>query len=161
MPNQPLTDEQLKDRVVEQASAGDFIGARQTIRGIDGKGHQHDAWIAILGIQMDRRDVQGIKETIVACTDHSLLHCLWYRELPLYVYRAGDVAGALEIAKTMGDFGQLSLVVIPIGLAAKGDFVRAREAVVHIDDEPTRSHIMNMVDELQQKGTSPQATSQN
>lgn len=78
MPNQLLTHEQLKDRAIEQATAGDIIGARQTIRGMVDRGYQHDAWIAILGIQTDRGDVQGVKETIVACPDHSLLRGLWY-----------------------------------------------------------------------------------
>jgi hypothetical protein len=156
MPNQPLTDEQLKDRAIEQASAGDFIGARQTTRGIIDREYLRQAWLEILGIQTDRGDVQGIKETIVACPDHSLLRCLWYHELPLYLYRAGDISGAMEIANSMGDFGKFSLALIPLGLAGKGDFVAARKAVSHIDDEATRNSVMNQVDELQGKGTNPE-----
>ena len=155
------TDKHLEDCAIKQATVGDIIGARQTLRGIVDKGCQHDAWIAILGIQMDRRDVQGIKETIVACPDHSILRCLWYRDLPLYFYRAGDVAGAIEIANTMGDFGKFALALIPIGLATTGDFVGAREAVSRISDEVTRNDRMNTVDELQRKSETLEGSSPN
>ena len=56
----------------------------------------------------------------------------------------------------MGDLGKFSLMLIPIGLAGNGDFVAAREAAFHIDDEATRNSIINMVDEIQGKGTNPE-----
>ena len=148
MRNPSLVDENLKNRVIEQALAGDVIGARQTISEMGNPRYQREAWIAILGIQRNRKDVQGIKDTIVACPDHSLLHCIWYRELPLYFNRAGDVCGAMEIATTMGDFGKFSLMLIPMALGLKGDYVGMREVVSRIEDEATRNSILNTVDEL-------------
>ena len=60
----------------------------------------------------------------------------------------GMFAGAMEIAYTMGDVGEFSLLMIPFGLALKGDFVGMREAVSCIKDEATRNRILNTVDEL-------------
>ncbi len=148
MQNPSLVDENLKNRIIEQALAGDVIGARQTIREMVDPRYQREAWIAILGIQSDRMDVEGIKETIVACTDDSLLHCISYHHLPLDVSRAGDVCGAMEIANTMGVAGEFSLMMIPCGLALEGNFVGMREAVSCIEDEATRNRILNTVDEL-------------
>ena len=148
MRNPSLVDENLKNCVIEQALAGDVIGARQTISEMGNPRYQREAWIAILGIQRNRKDVQGIKDTIVACPDHSLLHCISYHHLPLDISRAGDVCGAMEIAYTLGDDGEFSLLMIPFGLALKGDFVGMREAVSCIEDEATRHRILNTVDEL-------------
>jgi len=158
MQNPSLVDENLRNRVIEQAVAGDVIGARQTISEMVDPRYQREAWMAILGIQSDRKDVQGIKETIVACPDHSLLHCISYHHLPLYIDRAGDVRGAMEIATTMGDDGKFSLLVIPFCLALKGDFAGMREAVSCIEDEATRNSILNTVDELlrQKQNNEPQ-----
>lgn len=51
----------------------------------------------------------------------------------------------------MGSDGMFSLLLIPVNLAGRGDFVGAREAVSHIDDEAVRSMIVNFVDERQRK----------
>jgi hypothetical protein len=45
--------------------------------------------------------------------------------------------------------------MIPLVLVNKGDFIGAREAVSHIDNEADRSMIVNFVDEYQQKSNSP------
>ncbi len=158
MQNPSLVDENLRNRVIEQAVAGDVIGARQTISEMVDPRYQREAWFAILGIQSDRKDVQGIKDTIVACPDHSLLRCMSYHHLPLDISRAGDVRGAMEIATTMGDDGEFSLLMIPSCLALKGDFVGIREAVSCIEDEATRNRIVNTVDELlrQKQNNEPQ-----
>ena len=50
----------------------------------------------------------------------------------------------------------LSLLMIPLVLVNKGDFVGAREvASLLIDEEAYRSMIMNLVDENQRNGTTP------
>jgi hypothetical protein len=152
------TDEQLKNRVIEQAWAGDYNCARQTTRDIVARKHLREAWLGILCIQKDRKDLQGIKETIAACPDDSLLRSHSYRELPLAFSWAGDVSGAIEIANTMGHHGQFSLMLIPIGLASEGDFVGARRAASHIKDEVNPNGILNMVDQIQteQKNKGPE-----
>ena len=160
MPDQSLTDEKLKARVIEQAFKGDFIGARRIVGGIVDRGHLSKAWRAILYIQRDHQDVQGVKETIVSCPDHSLLYGHEYRELPLRFAKAGNVIGAIEIAKTMGPWGRFSLMMILYALVYKGDLAGAREAVSHIDDEAVRSWSLKIVDELQRNGTSPEEPSQ-
>jgi ABC-type glutathione transport system ATPase component len=53
-----------------------------------------------------------------------------------------------------------SLLMIPVALATKGDFVGAREAVSHIDDEAYRSMIVNMLNKLQRKGKGPEKFTQ-
>lgn len=152
MENPSLVDEYIRNRVIEQAVAGEVIGARQSISEMVDPRYQREAWFAMLGIQRNRKDVQGIKDTIVACPDHSLLHCISYFHLPLDIHRAGDVCGAMEIAYLMGDDGEFSLLMIPLGLALKGDLVGMREAVSCIEDEATRNRILNTVDEfLRQK----------
>jgi len=151
MPAPSPTDEQLRDRVFEQARAGDFIRARQTTRGIVDRKYLREAWLGMLSIQTVRRDVQGIKELIVACPDHSLLRSHQYLELPLVFLRTGDVSGAREIANTMGSYGKLSLILIPIYLAGEGDFAGARTAASQLEDEGSRNGIMDMVDQIQGK----------
>lgn len=160
MSDQPLTDEKLKDHAIEQALAGDFIEARHTIERMVDRRYVREAWQAILSFQRNHGDVQGVKETIVSCPDDSLLVSHEYRKLPLHFARAGNVAGAIEIAKTMGHRGMFSLLMIPVALATKGDFVGAREAVSHIDDEAYRSMIVNMMDKLQRKGKGPEKFTQ-
>lgn len=156
MSEQALTDETLKDRAIRQALAGNVTGARQTIGRMLDRRYLRDVWGTILCIQKDRGDVQGVKETIGSCPDKSLLACHEYSELPLAFARAGNAAGAIEIAKAMGDSGMLPLLMIPLVLMNKGDFVGARGAVSHIDEEACRIMIMNYVDQCQRKGTSPE-----
>ena len=156
MSDQALTDETLKDRAIRQAFAGNVNGARQTIGSMVDRRYLRDVWGAILCIQKDRGDVQGVKDTIVSCPDESLLSGHEYRELPLAFARAGNVAGAIEIAKAMGSSGMLPLLMIPLALMHKGDFVGARGAVAHIDEEAHRVMMMNFVDQYQGKGTSPE-----
>ena len=155
-----LTDEKLKDRAIEQALAGDFIEARHTIERMVDRRYLREAWQSILSFQRNYGDVQDVKETIVSCPDDSLLVIHKYRELPLHFARSGNVAGAIEIAKTMGHREILSLLMIPVALATKGDFVGAREAVSHINDEAWRSIIVNMMDKLQRKGKGPEKFTQ-
>jgi hypothetical protein len=156
MSDQTLTDETLKDHAIRQVFAGNVSGARQTIERMVDRRYLRDVWWAILCMQKDCGDVEGVKETIVSCPDKSLLACHEYRELPLAFARAGNVAGAIEIAKAMGDSGMLPLLMIPLVLMNKGDFVGARGAVSHIDEEACRIMIMNYVDQCQRKGTSPE-----
>ena len=155
MSDQTLTDETLKDHAIRQVFAGNVSGARQTIERMVDRRYLRDVWWAILCMQKDRGDVEGVKETIVSCPDKSLLVCHEYRELPLAFARAGNVAGAIEIAKVMGSSGMLPLLMIPLVLMNKGDCVGARGAVSHIDEEACRIMIMNYVDQCQRKGTSP------
>jgi hypothetical protein len=155
MSDQALTDETLKERAIRQALAGNVTGARQTIEKMVDRRYLRDVWWAILCMQKDRGDVEGVKETIVSCPDKSLLVCHEYRDLPLAFARAGNVAGAIEIAKAMGSSGTLPLLMIPVVLMNKGDCVGARGAVSHIDEEACRIMIMNFVDQCQRKGTSP------
>jgi hypothetical protein len=61
MPDRSQTDEELKDRAIEQALTGNIIGARQTVGGIVDRGYLGEAWKAILFIQTDRGDVHGVK----------------------------------------------------------------------------------------------------
>lgn len=93
MSDHGFTDETLKDRAVRQAFAGNVNGARQTIGRMVDRKYLRDVWGAILCINKDHGDVQGVKETIVSCPDKSLLSCHEYRELPLAFARAGNVAG--------------------------------------------------------------------
>jgi hypothetical protein len=160
MPDQSRPDEALKDQAIEQAVAGDIIGARQIIGGMVERRYVSEVWRAILCIQTCRGDIQGVKETIVSCPDKSLLHSHQYRECPLDFARAGDVSGAIEIAKIMGSCGVLPLLMIPLVLANKGNFVGAREAVSHTEYEAHRSVVRNCVDGLQQKGKTPEESSQ-
>ena len=46
------TDENLKNRVIEQALAGDNMGARETARGIADRECLRQAWLAMLGLQI-------------------------------------------------------------------------------------------------------------
>lgn len=132
MSDHAFTDETLKERSVRPAFEGNVNGARQTIGRMVDRKYLRDVWGAILCIHKDHGDVQGVKETIVSCSDKSLLSCHEYREFPLAFVRAGNVAGAIEIAKTMGSSGILSLLMIPLVLMNKGDFAGARGAVSHM-----------------------------
>lgn len=158
MPEPSPTDEQLKDRVLEQTWAGDFLQAQQTARGILDRQYLQQAWVGMLCIHRERGDMQGLKETITACPDDSLLEGHEYMELPLDLIRTGNISGAIEIAYAMGRYGKFSLTVLPITLAGKGDFVGARKAASQITDERTRNGIMKMVDQIEaeQKNKRPE-----
>ena len=54
----------------------------------------------------------------------------------------------------------LPLLMIPLVLVNKGDFIGAREAVSNIDSAADRSMIVNFVDEYQRKSNSPKKCSQ-
>ncbi len=159
-PGQFPTEEQLKDYTIKQALAGDTAGARQSVSGIANRTYQREAWQTILYADAGRRDVQGVKDTIVSCPDHSLLRGHAYRDIPLDFLKDGDIAGAIEIAQTMGDFGVLPLMLIAVDLIDKGDFVRVRETLSHIADNGIRTFILNMMDERQAKDRSLPDTSQ-
>ena len=159
MPDHLVPDEGLRDRTIGQALAGDISGARQTIGGMADRRYVSEAWRAILTIQTYRGDVEGVEETIISCPDNSLLYSHQYRELPLDFARAGDVSGAIAIAKAMGSWGKLPLLMIPLGLAEKGDFVAAREAMSQIENEADRNMIEKCVDERQRKN-SPEKSGQ-
>jgi hypothetical protein len=166
MPDQPLTDERLRDHAFEQAGAGDIIGARQTVSKMIDRQYLREAWIAILHNQMRLGDLQGVKETIASFPDDSFWHSHSNFYLPLDFARAGDVPGAIEIANKMR--GRiLVLGMIALVQARKGDFVVARETVSLIDDESFRiedesfrSKILDFVSELQREGKIPEESSQ-
>jgi hypothetical protein len=98
MPDQPLTDERLRDHAFEQAKAGDIIGARQTVSKMIDRKYLREAWIAILHNQMRLGDLQGVKEMIASFPDDSLWFCHSTFYFPLDFARAGDVPGARETA---------------------------------------------------------------
>lgn len=166
MPDQPLTDEKLRDHAFEQAGAGDIIGARHTVSKMIDRQYLREAWIAILHNQMRLGDLQGVKETIASFPDDSLWHSHSNFYLPLDFARAGDVPGAIEIANKMR--GRiLVLGMIALVQARKGDFVGARETASLIDDESFRiedesfrSKILDFVSELQREGKIPEESSQ-
>lgn len=58
MSDQPLTDEKLKDRVIEQDLAGDFIKARHTIERMVDRRYLREPWQAILSFQRNHGDVR-------------------------------------------------------------------------------------------------------
>lgn len=145
------TEEQLKDYTINQALAGDTTGARQSVSGIANRSYLREAWQTILFVEAGHRDVQGVKDTIVSCPDQSLLRCHAYRDIPLDFLKDGNLAGAVEIAQTMGDCGGLPLLLIVVYLMDKGDLVRARETLPHIADDGIRTFILNMMDERQEK----------
>lgn len=150
-PGQFPTEEQLKDYTINQALAGDTAGARQSVSGITNRTYLREAWQTILYADAGRRDVQGVKDTIVSCPDHSLLKAHSYRDIPLDFLKDGDIAGAIEIAQTMGDFGVLPLMLIAVNLIDKGDLVRVHEILPHFADNGIRTFFMNMMDERQAK----------
>jgi hypothetical protein len=149
-----LTEAQLKDYSIKQALAGNTAGARQTANEMVDGAYLREVWQTILFVEADRRGVQGVKETILSCPDHSLLACHSYRELPFTFVKAGDVSGAIEIATAMGDVGVLPLIGIAVHLAGKGDFMGMRDALSHIDDEGLRTLVMNNVQDYQSKDMS-------
>jgi acyl-CoA-binding protein len=148
MPDQPLTDERLRDHVFEQATAGDIIGARQTVSKMIDRQYLREAWIAILGKQVDLGDLQGVKETIASFPDDSLLRGHWACDITVAFARAGDVPGAIEIANKAGG-GGLFIALIALVQAGKGDFVGARETTSLIENGSFKSDILDHVNELQ------------
>jgi predicted Rdx family selenoprotein len=150
MSDQPLTDEELRDHAFEQAKAGDIIGARQTVSMMTDRQYLREAWIAILGKQMDLVDLQGVKETIASFSNDCdwLLRGHWVRDTIVAFARAGDVPGAIEIANKAGG-GGLFVALIALVQAGKGDFVGARETASLIDGKSWRSDILDFVSELQ------------
>jgi hypothetical protein len=140
---QALADEQLRDQAIQQALAGDPTSARQTIRGMVDRRYLREVWQMMLFVESDRGDVEAVKDTILSCPDPSLLASHFYRELPLVFVRAGDTSGAIEIAKTMGNYGVFPLIGIAAHLAEEGDVVGVREALAHIGDEEFKISIMN------------------
>jgi acyl-CoA-binding protein len=161
MPDQPLTDERLRDHAFEQATLGDIIGARQTISKMIDRKYLREAWITILGKQMDFGDLQGVKETIAAFSNDCdwLLSGHWVQDTIMAFARAGDVPSAIEIANKAGG-GGLFVALIALFQAGKGDFVGARETASLIDGESWRSDILDYVNELQREGKSPKESSQ-
>jgi len=151
MPTQTLTDEQLKDRAMRQALAGDTAGARQTANEIADKRYLREAWQMMLFIESERGNVEAVKDTIVSCPDPSLLTGHFYLELPQVFVKAGDRSGAIAIAKAMGDAGVLPLIGIAAHLAEDGDFVGVQEALAHIDED-LRTMIMRKVSACRPKG---------
>ena len=149
MPTQALMDEQLKNKAIRQALAGDAAGARQTANEIVDRRYLREAWQMMLFVESERGNVQAVKDTIVSCPDPSLLASHFYLELPQVFVKAGDRSGAIEIAKAMGDAGVLPLIGIAAHLAEDGDFVGVREALSHIDED-LRMMIMRKVNACRQ-----------
>lgn len=150
MLDQPLTDKRLVERAIEQAEAGDFIGARQTVSKVIDRQYLRWAWIVILDNQMRLGDLQGVKETIASFSDADdwLLRGHWTRDITVAFARAGDVPGAIEIANKTGG-GSLFVGLIAFVQARQQDFVGARETASLIGDESFRSAILDHVTELQ------------
>jgi predicted Rdx family selenoprotein len=150
MSDQPLTDEELRDHTFEQAKAGDIIGARQTVSMMTDRQYLREAWIAILGKQMDLGDLQGVKETIASFSNDCdwLLRGHWVRDTIVAFARAGDVPGAIEIANKAGGVG-LFIALIALVQAGKGDLVGARETTSLIENGSFKSDILDHVNELQ------------
>lgn len=150
MSDQPLTDEGLRDHAFEQTKAGDIIGARQTVSKMTDRQYLREAWITILGKQMDIGDLQGVKETIASFPNDCdwLLRGHWVRDTIVAFARAGDVPSAIEIANKTGN-RDFFVGLIAVGQAGKGDFVGARETASLIDGESWRSDILAYVNELQ------------
>ena len=161
MPDQPRTDERLRDHAFEQAEAGDIIGARQTVSKMIDRQYLRGAWITILENQMRLGDLQGVKETIASFSNDCdwLLRGHWVRDTIVAFARAGDVPGAIEIAKKSGDRG-FFVGLIALGQAGKGDLVGARETASLIEDESFKSDILDYVNELQREGKVPEESSQ-
>lgn len=161
MPDQPLTDERLRAHAFEQAAAGDIIGARQTVSMMTDRQYLREAWIAILGKQMDLGDLQGVKETIASFSNDCdwLLRGHWVRDTIVAFARAGDVPGAIEIANKTGG-REFFVGLIAVGQAGKGDFVGARETASHLNGESWKSDILDYVSELQREGKVPEESSQ-
>ncbi len=156
MPDFFRPDEALRNQVIDQALAGDFLGARQTTAHMITRQYLIDAWSAILAIQRDRGDVQGTKDTIVSCPDPSFLHRMDTFDIPLHFARTGNRTAAIEIAETMGSFGRLQLLCLltPFDLLNAGDYAGAKQVVAHIADEKIRTQIAHFVDEHQSQRNS-------
>ena len=148
MPDQPLTDERLRDHAFEQAKAGDIIGARQTVSKMIDRKYLREAWIEILHNQMRLGDLQGVKKTIASFPDNSLLRGHPGCDIAFAFARAGDIPGAIEIANKAGG-GDLFVALIALVQAGKGDFVGARETASLLDGESWRSDILDFMSELQ------------
>jgi hypothetical protein len=150
MPDQPLTDEELRDQAFEQAKAGDIIGARRTVSKMIDRQYLREAWIAILGKQVYLGVLQGVKETIALFSNDCgwLLRGHLAHDIVFAFAKAGDVPGAIEIANKTGNRDFL-VGLIALGQAGKGDFVGARETASLIDGESWRSDILDYVNELQ------------
>lgn len=130
-----LTGEQLKEHAIKQALAGDSAGARRTASQIGDRENVRQAWQKILFIAAGRRDVQAVTEIIVSCPDEKLFHCHSYRDLPHAFIDAGDIDGAIEVARTMGDLGCFGLMRIALLLAQGGDLVRAKEVLSYVHQD--------------------------
>lgn len=145
MPTHTPTDEELKNQVIRQALAGDTEGAQQTASDIADPRHLRDAWQMMLFVESERGNVQALKKTILSCPDPSLLASHFYLELPQLFIKAGDRAGAIEIATAMGNAGVLPLIGIAAHLAQDGDIAGAHDALSHIEDEGLRAMILRKV----------------
>jgi hypothetical protein len=149
IPTHTSSDEQLKDQVIRQALSGDTAGARQTAGEIADRRHLRDAWQMMLFVESERGNVRTLKETILSCPDPSLLASHFYLELPHLFIKAGDRAGAIEIANAMGNAGILPLIGIAAHLAQDGDVAGVREALSHIEDEDLKTMILCKISTLQ------------
>ena len=150
MPDQTLTDEQLRDHAFEQAKAGDIIGTRQTVSKMIDRKYLREAWIEILHNQMRLGDLQGVKETIASFPDDSLWFCHSTFYFPLDFARAGDVSGAIEIAiANKRGVRDLMVGLIAFVQAKKMDLVGARETASLIESGSFKSDILDYVNELE------------
>ncbi|MBX3326593.1 MAG: hypothetical protein U0223_17020 [Nitrospira sp.] len=145
MPTHTPTDEELKNQVIRQVLAGDTAGAQQTANEIADHRYLRDAWQMMLFVESERGNVQAVKNTILSCPDPSLLASHFYLELPQLFIKAGDRAGAIEIAKAMGNAGVLPLIGIAAHLAQDGDMAGAHDALSHMEDEDLRAMILRKV----------------
>ena len=145
IPAHTPTDEELKNQVIRQVLAGDTAGAQQTANEIADTRQLRDAWQMMLFVESERGNVQALKHTILSCPDPALLASHFYLELPQLFIKAGDRAGAVEIAKAMGNAGVLPLIGIAAHMAQDGDMDGAHDALSHIEDEDLRTMILRKV----------------
>jgi hypothetical protein len=149
IPTHTSSDEQLKDQAIRQALSGDTAGARQTAGEIADRQHLRDAWQMMLFVESERGNVQTLKDTILSCPDSSLLASHFYLELPQLFIKAGDRAGAIEIANAMGHAGVLPLIGIAAHLAQDGDMAGVHDALSRLDDEDLKTMILCKISTLQ------------
>src|SRR5262245_18424178 len=111
MSEQPSHDEELRDLAISHARMRRIEAARETASQITDHQFQRSAWMGILYSQFfdstdlteakvrdSLGDLAAVKETLSLLSDASLWYGSWVPELLQTLVRAGDSAGAIEIA---------------------------------------------------------------
>jgi len=94
-------DGKLVNIAVEQAQAGDIVGAKETLGSITDVHLLRWAWITILEKRMQSGDLEGVKKIIASFPDDSLWAGSWVWDLVLTLANAGDFAGAVDIVNRL------------------------------------------------------------